>query len=60
MNLLEQDMNTSLPGMGRITASDFSTTEVTKLIIKKEHQKKPFAQLLHLNISINTKILKMG
>ncbi|UXV48027.1 hypothetical protein MUA24_02275 [Staphylococcus aureus] len=39
MNLLEQDMNTSLPGMGRITASDFSTTEVTKLIIKKEHQK---------------------
>lgn len=58
MNLLEQDMNTSLPGMGRITASDFSTTEVTKLMIKKEYQKKTFAQLLHLNISINTKILK--
>lgn len=25
---------------------------------KKDAQKKPFAQLLHLNISINTKILK--
>ena len=52
MTLIEPDMNLRMP--------DISTTVETSLISKMEAQKKIFAQLLHLNISINIKILKMG
>ena len=53
MTLIEPDTNLRMP--------DISTTvETLNLISKMEAQKKIFAQLLHLNISINIKILKMG
>ncbi len=51
MTLIEPDMNLRMPDIN-------TTIETLNLISKMEAQKKTFVQLLHLNISINIKILK--
>ena len=51
MTLIEPDMNLRMP--------DISTTvETLNLISKMEAQKENIRSVLHLNISINIKILK--
>lgn len=51
------------PMIGPVIGPDIEPTIVPDIgpdisLRKKDAQKKTFAQLLHLNISINTKILK--